>query len=113
MTYGVTAFAGFEAAAALGEEARDKRRSVPASMVAIVVVSGIFYLLVICAEVFAVGRAGIVGFLQRGSQLGYLASRYWSPSVLAPDRRRRRDHRAEAAGAGGAIRPGALVPWTG
>jgi amino acid transporter len=82
MIYGITAFAGFEAAAALGEEAKDTRRSVPASMVAIVVVSGVFYLLVICAEVFAVGRAGIAGFLQRGSQLGYLASRYWSPSVL-------------------------------
>jgi amino acid transporter len=82
MIYGITAFVGFEAAAALGEEARDTRRSVPASMVAIVVVSGVFYLLVICAEVFGVGRAGIAGFLQRGSQLGYLASRYWSPSVL-------------------------------
>jgi len=82
MIYGITAFAGFEAAAALGEEARDTRRSVPIGMVAIVVVSGVFYLLVVCAEVFGVGRAGIAGFLQRGSQLGYLAGRYWSPSVL-------------------------------
>ena len=82
MIYGITAFAGFEAAGALGEEARDTRRSVPASMVGIVIVSGIFYLLVICAEMFGVGRAGIASFLQQGSQLGYLASRYWSPSVL-------------------------------
>ena len=29
MIYGITAFAGFEAAAALGEEARNTRRSVP------------------------------------------------------------------------------------
>jgi len=82
MIYGITAFAGFEAAGALGEEARDTRRSVPASMVGIVIVSGVFYLLVICAEMFGVGRAGLAGFLQQGSQLGYLASRYWSPSVL-------------------------------
>jgi amino acid transporter len=82
MIYGITAFAGFEAAGALGEEARDTRRSVPASMVGIVIVSGIFYLLVVCAEMFGVGRAGIAGFLQQDSQLGYLASRYWSPSVL-------------------------------
>jgi hypothetical protein len=49
MIYGFTAFAGFEAAAALGEEARNSRRSVPASIVGIVV-TGIFYLLVVCAE---------------------------------------------------------------
>jgi len=82
MIYGITAFAGFEAAAALGEEARDTRRSVPASIIGIVIVSGVFYLLVVCAEVFAVGRSGLGGFLQQGSQLGYLASRYWSPSVV-------------------------------
>jgi amino acid transporter len=35
MIYGFTAFAGFEAAAALGEEARNSRRSVPASIAAI------------------------------------------------------------------------------
>jgi amino acid transporter len=45
-------------------------------------VTGVFYLLVICAEMFAVGRRGISGFVQQASQLGYLTSRYWSPSVL-------------------------------
>jgi len=38
MIYGFTAFAGFEAAAALGEEAKNSRRSVPVSIVGIVVV---------------------------------------------------------------------------
>jgi amino acid transporter len=51
-----------EAAAALGEEARHTRRSVPASIVAIVIISGVFYLLVACAEMFAVGRHGVGGF---------------------------------------------------
>ncbi|HEY6276553.1 MAG TPA: APC family permease [Streptosporangiaceae bacterium] len=82
MIYGITAFAGFEAAAALGEEARNTRRSVPASIVGIVIVTGIFYLLVVCAETFAVGRHGVAGFLAQPSPLGYLTSRYWSPSVL-------------------------------
>ena len=82
MIYGITAFAGFEAAAALGEEARNTRRCVPASTIGIVVVTGVFYLLVVCAEMFAVGRRGISGFVQQASQLGYLTSRYWSPSVL-------------------------------
>ena len=82
MIYGLTAFAGFEAAAALGEETRNTRRSVPASIVGIVVVTGLFYLLVIGAEAFAAGRHGIAGFIGQASPLGYLTSRYWSPSVL-------------------------------
>jgi len=82
MIYGITAFAGFEAAAALGEEARDSRRSVPASIIGIVVVTGVFYLLVACAEAFGVGRSGIGGFMLQPSPLGYLTSRYWSPSAL-------------------------------
>jgi amino acid transporter len=82
MIYGITAFAGFEAAASLGEEARHTRRSVPASIVSIVIVSGVFYLLVVCAEMFAAGRHGVGGFLAQPSPLGYLTSRYWSPSAL-------------------------------
>jgi amino acid transporter len=82
MIYAITAFAGFEAAAALGEEARNTRRSVPASTIGVVIVTGIFYLLVVCAEMFGVGRDGIPGFIRQPSPLGYLTSRYWSPSAL-------------------------------
>ena len=82
MIYGITAFAGFEAAAALGEEARNSRRTVPASIVGIVVVTGVFYLLVVFAETFAVGRRGIASFITQPSPLGYFTARYWSPSAL-------------------------------
>ena len=82
MIYGITAFAGFEAAAALGEEAKNTRRSVPASIIGVVLVTGVFYLLVVLAETFAVGRHGIVGLIGQPSPLGYLTSRYWSPSAL-------------------------------
>jgi amino acid transporter len=82
MIYGIVAFAGFETAAALGEEARNPRRSVPASMAGVVVVTGVFYLLVVAAEVLGVGRRGVPGFLAEPSPLGYLTGRYWSPSVL-------------------------------
>src|SRR5262252_4025456 len=82
MIYGITAFAGFEAAAALGEEARNTRRSVPASIVGIVLVTGVFYLLVVLAEAWAVGRRGVAGLIGQPSPLGYLTSRYWSPSAL-------------------------------
>ena len=82
MIYGTTAFAGFEAAAALGEEARNTRRSVPASTIGVVIVTGVFYLLVVSAEMLGVGRAGIPGFIRQPSPLGFLTSRYWSPSAL-------------------------------
>jgi amino acid transporter len=82
MIYGISAFAGFEAAAALGEEARHSRRSIPAGTIAVVIVTGIFYLLVVLAETFGTGRDGITGLTAQPSPLGYLTSRYWSPSVV-------------------------------
>jgi amino acid transporter len=82
MIYGISAFAGFEAAAALGEEARDSRRSIPAGTIVVVIVTGLFYLLVVLAETFGAGRHGITGLTRQASPLGYLTSRYWSPSVL-------------------------------
>jgi amino acid transporter len=82
MIYGITAFAGFEAATALGEEARNTRRSVPASTIGVVIATGIFYLLVVHAEMFGVGRQGIPGFVQQGNPLSHLTSRYWSPSAV-------------------------------
>jgi amino acid transporter len=81
MIYGITAFAGYEAATTLSEEARDTRRTVPRSIMAVVVVVGVFFLLVITAEVYGVGRHGIPGLLQQASPVRYLASRYWSPEV--------------------------------
>ena len=82
MIYGITAFAGFETAAALGEEARNARRSIPASTIGIVIVTGLFYLLVVCAETFGLGRYDILGLTRQPNPLGYLTSRYWSPSAL-------------------------------
>ena len=82
MIYGITAFAGFEAAAALGEEARNARRSIPASVIGVVIVTGVFYLLVVLAEMFDAGRQGVAGLTLQGNPLGHLTSRYWSPSAL-------------------------------
>ena len=80
MIYGITAFAGYEAATTLGEEAKDTRRSIPRSIIGVVIAVGLFFLLVVVAEVYGVGRAGIPGFVQQDSPLRYLAGRYWSPS---------------------------------
>jgi amino acid transporter len=43
MIHGITAFAGFEAPAVLGEEARNTRRSVPRCTLGVVAVTGLFY----------------------------------------------------------------------
>jgi amino acid transporter len=80
MIYGITAFAGYEAATTLGEEARDTRRSVPRSIIGVVVAVGAFFLLVVVAEVYGVGRRGIPGFVEQASPVRYLAARYWSAS---------------------------------
>jgi amino acid transporter len=82
MIYGIVAFAGFETAAALGEETRNARRSIPVSTIGIVIVTGLFFLLVVGAETFGVGRHGIAGLTGQHNPLGYLTARYWSPSVL-------------------------------
>jgi len=66
MIYGITAFAGYEAAAAMGEEARNTRRAIPASTTGVVTVVGIFYLLVVLAEVFGAGRNGIPALIGHG-----------------------------------------------
>jgi amino acid transporter len=82
MIYGISAFAGFEAAAALGEEARNSRRSIPAGVIVVVIVTGLFYLLVVLAETVGAGRYGITSLIRQPSPLGYLTSRYWSSSAL-------------------------------
>jgi amino acid transporter len=50
--------------------------------IGVVMVTGIFYLLVVLAEMFGVGRQGIPDFVRQGNPLGYLAGRYWSPSAV-------------------------------
>ncbi|MGP8001958.1 MAG: APC family permease [Streptosporangiaceae bacterium] len=82
MIYGITAFAGFEAAATLGEEARHSRRCIPAGIFGVVAATGLFYLLVVVAEMFGAGRSGIPSMVAQRNPLGYLTSHYWSPSAL-------------------------------
>ena len=36
----------------------------------------------VCAEAFALGQHGIAGLVGQASPLGYLTSRFWSPSVM-------------------------------
>ncbi|TML06021.1 MAG: APC family permease [Actinobacteria bacterium] len=55
MVFGILAFIGFEAAAPLGEEARNPRRTVPFAVVGSAVAIGLFYILCSYAWVFGAG----------------------------------------------------------
>ena len=63
----ITAFAGYETAAALGEEAKSARRSVPASTIGVVIAAGIFYPLVVGRRCTAWADQCIPGFAARGT----------------------------------------------
>jgi amino acid transporter len=64
MIFAVLAFIGFEAAAPLGEEARDPRRTVPRAVVLSAVIIGAFY--VLCSYAWVVG-AGFDGFVDQAT----------------------------------------------
>ncbi len=57
--FAVTLFIGFEAAASIGEEAREPRKAIPIALIGSVALAGLFYLLVT--------YAGAIGFGVKGS----------------------------------------------
>ena len=60
MVFAILAFIGFEAAAPLGEEARNPRRNIPRAVVGSAVAIGLFYVLCSYAWVFGAGFDGFV-----------------------------------------------------
>jgi amino acid transporter len=60
MVFAILAFIGFEAAAPLGEEARNPRRAIPRAVVGSAIVIGAFYVLCAYAWVFGAGFNGFV-----------------------------------------------------
>ena len=70
-------FGGFEAAAALGEEARLPTRSIPRSILLTITLAGLFYLLMIYAATIGFGPdAAVQGWSQGPGALSALADRY-------------------------------------
>jgi amino acid transporter len=76
--FGFLAFAGFEGAAALGEETNAPRRSIPRAIKIAVVVAASFYLLTIIAQTLGYGTdaAGVKAFRNASSPYGDLATMY-------------------------------------
>src|SRR3977135_2377675 len=89
MVYTVLAFIGFEAAAPLGEEARDPRRTIPRAVVWSCVLIGLFYLVCYYAATVYFGpnqmadqKNGFFGF-NGGDPWDGLAAKVWGPfSIL-------------------------------
>jgi len=79
MIFAVLAFIGFEAAAPLGEEARDPRRNVPRAVLYSAVIIGLFY--VLCSYAWVIG-AGFDDFVEQATTnpdpWRALATVFWS-----------------------------------
>jgi len=75
--FAVTLFIGFEAAASLGEEAKEPHRAIPVALIGSVALAGLFYLLITYAGAigFGVKGAGTAWFADP-SPMGALAQQY-------------------------------------
>jgi len=78
VVFGFLSFAGFEAAATLGEEAREPRRNIPRAILGTAIFGGIYFVFVTWVEVMGFGTdaAGMTAFGQSGSLLGDLGTIY-------------------------------------
>jgi amino acid transporter len=75
--FAVTLFIGFEAAASIGEEAREPHRAIPRALIGSVALAGLFYLLVTYAGAVGFGIKGASSaWLSDPSPMGALAQQY-------------------------------------
>ncbi len=76
--FGFLSFAGFEAAATLGEEARNPMRDIPRAILGVAIFGGVYFVFVTWVEVLGFGAtdAGMKAFLNSGSLLGDLGTQY-------------------------------------
>lgn len=78
VVFGFLSFAGFEAAATLGEETADPRRDIPRAIVGTAVLGGVFFVAMsaIAMMAFGTGDAGVSAFTESQALFGDLAQRY-------------------------------------
>lgn len=74
--FAITLFIGFETAASLGEETRNPRRSIPLAVIGTVIITGIFYLLMIYASDIGFGLSNSAKWAADPASLDTLATRY-------------------------------------
>ena len=87
VVFGFLSFAGFEAAATLGEEANRPTRDIPRAIFGVAVFGGIYFTVVTAVEMmgFGTSKAGVAAFGNAPSLLGELGSSYvghWVGDVI-------------------------------
>lgn len=78
VVFGFLSFAGFEAAATLGEETRKPRRDIPRAILGTAIFGGLYFVFVTAVAMMGFGAdgKGVTAFSGSGSLLGDLGSRY-------------------------------------
>ncbi|MEN3309691.1 MAG: hypothetical protein V7603_5893 [Micromonosporaceae bacterium] len=78
VVFGFLSFAGFEAAATLGEETRHPRRDIPRAILGTALFGGVYFVFVTAIEVMGFGATpeGVKAFAASGSLLGDLGTSY-------------------------------------
>ena len=76
--FGFLSFAGFEAAATLGEESKEPNRDIPRAILGVAVFGGIYFVFVTWVEVLGFGATadGVSAFAKSGSLLGDLGTQF-------------------------------------
>jgi amino acid transporter len=87
VVFGFLSFAGFEAAATLGEEANRPTRDIPRAILSVAIFGGVYFVIVTAVEVmgFGTSKAGITAYINSSSLLGDLGSSYvghWVGDVI-------------------------------
>jgi amino acid transporter len=87
VVFGFLSFAGFEAAATLGEEANRPTRDIPRAIFGVAVFGGVYFTIVTAVEMmgFGTSAAGVKNFVNAPSLLGALGSSYvgnWVGDVI-------------------------------
>jgi len=77
MVFSILAFIGFEAAAPLGEEARNPRRTIPRVVLSSALVIGLFYLVCSYASVMGWGFSRMGSYAENPDPWTTMATRYW------------------------------------
>lgn len=86
VVFGFLSFAGFEAAATLGEETEHPHRDIPRAILATAVLGGAFFVSVTAIAMMAFGTdaAGVAAFTNSQALIGDLAARYVGPWMAIP-----------------------------
>jgi amino acid transporter len=87
VVFGFLSFAGFEAAATLGEETKRPNRDIPRAILGVAIFGGIYFFVVTAVEVMGFGTSvkGVTNFINSTSLIGDLGTSYvasWLGNVI-------------------------------